>query len=83
MEIGAKHSPKNFRELKLYNPFDSGLNSKDLESFFINWKNRIPQRSLSFVLGCLNILEVEKENMKVIEKYKKLGIIKQFEIIEK
>ena len=54
------------------------LNSKDLEEFFINWKNRQSQKSFSF-----NIIHYRlgDENLKVIEKYKKLGIIKKFEMV--
>ena len=78
-EIFTKYSPKNFHELTL-----NSLNmpsKKDLEEFFINWNNR---RSLSFIvfmdysLRDNNNYEIMKV-IEVIEKYKKLGIIKKFE----
>jgi hypothetical protein len=72
LETITKYSPKNFHELRLHNYVK--LESKDLESFFISWKNR---RSLSFIIHNNN--EENNENIKIIEKYKKLGIIKKFE----
>ncbi|RIA90184.1 hypothetical protein C1645_823681 [Glomus cerebriforme] len=74
----AKYSPKNFCELKIYNLMNSKLRPKDLESFCISWKNRKPKRSLSLIIiknYCIS-LEEDEENMKVIEKYESLGIIK-------
>ncbi|RIA84601.1 hypothetical protein C1645_832026 [Glomus cerebriforme] len=71
----VKYSPKNFYELKLYNVSNSELLPKDLESFFISWKNRIPKKSFSLKIvkhrRC-NSLELNEENMKIIEKYKNL-----------
>ncbi|RIA99332.1 hypothetical protein C1645_811569 [Glomus cerebriforme] len=84
-EVIVKYSPKNFYELKIHYDYDyealSEIISEDLEEFFITWKNRIPQKPLSliFIKDCYEgIIEISKENMKVIEKYKKLGIIKKF-----
>ena len=71
-EVLAKYSPKCFHELQICLP--SLLLEKYLEEFFINWKNRIP---LSFDL----VMDYEDEDYEVaeiIEKYKKLGIIKRF-----
>ncbi|GBC00960.1 hypothetical protein RclHR1_04010007 [Rhizophagus clarus] len=83
-EVLAYYSPKNFYELEIYF-IEREILSKDLEKFFNNWKNRIPQKSLSFIIliednDTINI--VNNENMKIIEKYKTLGIIKKFEIRE-
>jgi len=47
--------------------------------FFINWKNPIPL-SLIIIAGSLNDYE-NYFDMKVIEKYKKLGIIKNFKVL--
>src|SRR5581483_1419430 len=49
LEMVAKYSPKNFCELKLlYQGYlRSRLSSEELESFFISWANRSPQKSLS------------------------------------
>ena len=76
LDVVAKHSPKNFHELKLHDP---ELSPEDLESFFISWGNRISKKSISliFISDCRLGLE---ENMKIIEKYKKIGIVKKFEI---
>ncbi|RIA83293.1 hypothetical protein C1645_834042 [Glomus cerebriforme] len=61
---------KNLCELKLLEY--STISTEDLEEFFINWKNRIPQKSLSFMIN-------KNENMRIIEKYKELDIIKGFD----
>ena len=80
LDIVAKHSPKHFYKLKLH--YTLGMRSKllpaeELESFFISWKNRSPQRSLSLFIRNGNL---DDENLKIIEKYKKLGIIKEFQV---
>ncbi|RIA89245.1 hypothetical protein C1645_876847 [Glomus cerebriforme] len=82
LEVVVKYSPKNFYELKLYE-MSSVLLPEDLESFFKSWKNRIPKKSLNFLINIRNKflnknnkpLGVSKEIMRVIEKYKKLGIV--------
>ncbi|PKK64828.1 hypothetical protein RhiirC2_786967 [Rhizophagus irregularis] len=76
LEIVAKYSPKNFHELTLCNYVK--LRKDDLESFFINWKTRIPQKSLSFIVNDSKFIKNSK-NKKIIRKYKNLGIIKKFE----
>ncbi|POG80017.1 hypothetical protein GLOIN_2v1520677, partial [Rhizophagus irregularis DAOM 181602=DAOM 197198] len=53
--------------------------SEELEKFFINWKNRTSQKSLSFIIEGYN-LEMTNEIKKVIEKYKKFGTVKECEI---
>ncbi|CAB4380722.1 hypothetical protein RhiirA1_464661 [Rhizophagus irregularis] len=85
----AEYSPKNFFKLKLLYYSYSQLTPDDLEEFFINWKNRLQQKSFYFtMIGKFNNIDdsyinrlKNDENMKMIEKYKKLGIIKKFEII--
>ncbi|RIA94573.1 hypothetical protein C1645_817851 [Glomus cerebriforme] len=79
LKIVAKHLPKNFHELKLNELYNvSSLLPEELESFFMIWKNRTP---LTFIIESSS--KVKEENMEVIEKYKKLGIIKKFENIIK
>jgi len=85
LDMIAKHSPKNFYELKMFNENNSELYDEDLELFFTNWNNRRPQRSISFIILkydiCDNVsLEENEENMKIIEKYIELGVIKKFSI---
>ncbi|RIA89555.1 hypothetical protein C1645_824669 [Glomus cerebriforme] len=83
LKIVAIHSPKNFYELKIFNDSQSELIPEDLENFFICWDNRIPKKSLSIIITYeKNSLCTNEENMKIIEKYKNLGIIKKFDIIE-
>jgi hypothetical protein len=79
LEIVANYSPRNFHELKLYCAVNikSEILSKELEKFFIVWKNRIPQKSLSFIIEGYNNLEMHNEIMEVIERYKKLGTVKE------
>ena len=51
---------------------------ESLESFFVNWQNRGSKKSISLiVIKGSNILG---ESMKIIKKYKNLGVIKKFEI---
>ncbi|CAG8595986.1 15183_t:CDS:1 [Funneliformis caledonium] len=87
--IIVDHSPPSFHELKLYNLDGSELFPEDLDSFLMCWKFRIPFKSFSlivivddsikdFYLGGLQ--NIHKKNMEVIEKYKKLNILKKFEI---
>jgi hypothetical protein len=75
LETIVKYSPKCFHEIRLYNYAKSHILPKDLDSFFINWSNRIPQKSITFI--CLNVFDdLAKRNVKIIEKYRKLGVIK-------
>ncbi len=59
---------------------------EELEEFFTNWKNRVPQKLLllTVITGNTNKnvkLELNEKNMKnIIEKYTKMGILKKFEI---
>ena len=86
-DVVAKYSPKNLYELKLSYSEDikSELLPEELESFFISWANRTPQKSLSLFsiynesVGSLDKIDGNKE---IIEKYAELGIIKEFKIAE-
>ena len=83
LEVITKYSPKKFCKLTIY--YKQGLKltlfPEELEPVFINWANRIPRKSLS-----LSIIKHFRTwylgvDMEVIEKFKKLGVIKKFEII--
>ncbi|RIA87221.1 hypothetical protein C1645_828102 [Glomus cerebriforme] len=69
-------------ELILYHLHDlqSELLPDELNSFLISWTNRLPQKSLSLIIVKYdsNSLDTNVENMKIIEKYIKLGVIKKF-----
>jgi len=84
LETIAKYSPTNFSELKLFNNTRSKLSPKDLESFFTIWKNRTTKKSLNLIIIKEDFpsLDSNKNNMKIIEKYKNSGIIKKFQIID-
>ena len=78
LETVAKRSSKNFYELKLHDP---ELLPENLESFLISWKNQESKKSISLiVVDDKHRLKVREENMKIIEEYKNLGVIKKFEI---
>ncbi|PKK74024.1 hypothetical protein RhiirC2_847166 [Rhizophagus irregularis] len=84
MEMIIKYSPKSVYEIKL-NYLDcmkSKLLPEELESFFINWKNRTSKKSLSLMVinNGIDVNEVNIENTKIIEKYIRLGVIKKFKI---
>ncbi|PKC57045.1 hypothetical protein RhiirA1_473104 [Rhizophagus irregularis] len=76
-EIVVNHSPKCFCELKMYNSSVSDVFPKDLESFFINWKKRIPKKLLNLII--IKEFHFNMENINIIEKYENLGVVK-FEI---
>ncbi|PKY30547.1 hypothetical protein RhiirB3_447689, partial [Rhizophagus irregularis] len=81
LETVLKYS-KNIYEIILQYQFDLKfeLLPSELESFFIDWKKRLPQKPLSFVIidseFCKNSLDKNVENMKIIETYTKLGVVK-------
>jgi hypothetical protein len=84
LETIAEYSPRNVNELILCYDFEAQLEllPEELESFFISWSNRVPQKLLSFIIVCndfsVSTLVDNDENMQVIEKYVELGIIKEF-----
>jgi len=78
LEIIANYSSDHFYELKICNNHHN-LNTdsvylKDLEPFFIIWKNRTSRKLLRLMLIDYDLLN--EETMKIIEKYENLGIIK-------
>ena len=89
----VKYSPKDIRELILcyLNNVQSKSLPEDLESFFISWMNRMPQKSLSLVksfqsFGALFVIDNYYTNIddekKIIEKYIKLGVLKKFKVTD-
>ncbi len=80
LEVVAKYSPQSFHELKIYNESPSELSSEDLESFLISWGDRLPQKPLTLIIydDFYNI-SLDEENLKIIEKYIRLRIVKRFE----
>ena len=56
LKVITKYSPKKFQELKIYWPVDSfylqtEIFLEELEPIFINWANRVPQKSLSLIIN--------------------------------
>ncbi|CAB4400635.1 unnamed protein product [Rhizophagus irregularis] len=86
LEVFAKYSPKNFYKLEIFYAYKVSLEvpSDDLENFFLSWKSRIPQKPLSLIIidkySDFISLKVNDENMKIIKKYMKMGIIKKFKL---
>jgi hypothetical protein len=82
LETIANHSPIKFFELKIYNVGKkSELTPENLESFFINWKNRTPKKLFKLIIiknedYFYYDFDDYEENMKMIKKYENLGIIK-------
>lgn len=81
-----KYSHDSLCEIILYHLFDvqSNLLPEEFESFLIYWKNRASQKPLSLII--VNIdnksLDANVENMKLIDKYIKLGVIKKFKVTD-
>jgi hypothetical protein len=66
-------------ELRLsYTSNGSDLLPEELESFFISWKDRIPL-SLILVFNDHRTLDDIDGNLEIIEKYTKLGIVREFD----
>ncbi|RIA87716.1 hypothetical protein C1645_827388 [Glomus cerebriforme] len=85
LEAFVKYSHKNVYEIILYHVYStrSKLLPEELESFFISWTNRVPQKLLSLIIinNYNNSLDINAENMKIINKYINLGVIKKFKKI--
>ncbi|GBB98782.1 hypothetical protein RclHR1_03320008 [Rhizophagus clarus] len=86
LEMVIRCSSDNMCEIILYHLFNvrPRLLPVELESLLIEWKNRKPQKSLSLII--VNIddksLDANDENMKLIDKYIKLGVIKKFKVTD-
>ncbi|CAB4429352.1 unnamed protein product [Rhizophagus irregularis] len=86
LETVVKYS-QNINEIILYHLFTVRfkLLPKTLESFFVNWTNRTPQKSFSLVIVTYdgeNSLDKNDENMEIIQKYINLGVIKNFKVTD-
>jgi len=81
LEVIVNCSPRKFYELKIFLNNMLELFPEELEPVLISWANRIPQKPLSLIINCPASLRIKKENIETIEKFKKLGVIKKFEII--
>ncbi|PKB99056.1 hypothetical protein RhiirA5_430349 [Rhizophagus irregularis] len=83
LETVLKYS-QNINELILYYLFTVQFNllPEELESFFVNWTNRVPQKSLSLIIiyDEENSLDKNDENIEIINKYIKLGVIRKFKV---
>ena len=79
--IAIEQDAHSWADIKTINDLGKQF-CRELEEFFISWKNRIPKKSLSFTIlrdSCGGTsLEENLKIMKIIEKYIRLGIIKEF-----
>ncbi|GES97884.1 hypothetical protein GLOIN_2v1573959 [Rhizophagus clarus] len=82
----VKHSLENISEVILDHEnceISTNFLPKELVFYFTSWGNRVPQTLLSLVIicdHCKKCLDENEENMKIINKYIKLGVIKDFKI---
>jgi hypothetical protein len=85
LEAFAKYSHDVY-ELVLYHLFNVRfkLLPEELESFFISWTDRKPQKSFSLVVVNYDAdsLDTNHENVEIINKYIKLGVIKKFKVTD-
>ncbi|RIA79958.1 hypothetical protein C1645_839561 [Glomus cerebriforme] len=89
LDMFVKYSNKNTYELILYHYYyyydmESKLLPEELESFFISWTDHVPQKSLSLIIvnDDDRSLDANEDNLKIIEKYMKLGVIKRFKVMD-
>ncbi|GBB93893.1 hypothetical protein RclHR1_02250003 [Rhizophagus clarus] len=82
-DVIIKHSPKKFFQFKIYydSQMDQQILPELLERFYTSWSNRVPLRPFSFIV--IDFFRINKftknpENMKVIEKFINLGVVKKF-----
>jgi hypothetical protein len=77
-DVLIKYSPKTFHKLSLC-LFSSYKKLEGLEELFINRKNNISQKPLSLtILEELHGVTFDSNLIKLIEKYMKMGVIKEF-----
>jgi len=72
LEVVVSCSPKNFHELRICEQFLP----EDLESFFVSWGKRLPQKQLTLDIITDFFEPIDEEVIEIIEK---LCIIKKFE----
>ncbi|GET00381.1 hypothetical protein GLOIN_2v1876960 [Rhizophagus clarus] len=81
LDTVVKYS-QNVRKLILYNQSDLQfklLSKQQLETFFINWANHKPQKSLSLMVVNYDTSNLDTNDM--INNYSELGVIKEFHAI--
>ncbi|PKC15853.1 hypothetical protein RhiirA5_370326 [Rhizophagus irregularis] len=76
LEILTRSAPTNLREIRFFEEFQFSL--KILEKFFENWKGR---PALSILTS--NPMYKGDDYMKMINKYKDNGVIKEFRVYHK
>ncbi|GBC06216.1 hypothetical protein RclHR1_00670008 [Rhizophagus clarus] len=85
-ETVVKHSHQNFSKLILYYLYyvQPRLFPDELEEIFISWANRVPLKPLSLVIitdyFCKNTLNKYDDNMYIIKKYIRSGVIRNFKV---
>ncbi|PKC07061.1 hypothetical protein RhiirA5_418737 [Rhizophagus irregularis] len=80
LEAFVKYS-QNANELILFHEFAERfrLSPEELESAFMKWTDREPQKSFSLVVIKYDGISLDSdENIEIINKYIKLGVIKKF-----
>ncbi|RIA99345.1 hypothetical protein C1645_811584 [Glomus cerebriforme] len=84
LESIIKYSHENIHEIRLFyrNDLASMLLPSELNSFFESWMIRKPKKPLSFIIEKFEsqrfTLDSNDENMGIIKKYIRLGVIKRF-----
>ncbi|GBB84232.1 hypothetical protein RclHR1_10860002 [Rhizophagus clarus] len=85
LEAIVKYS-RNIDELILYHQLrvQYELLPEELESFFINWTDCKSQKSISLVVVNYdaNSLDKNYENIEIINKYIKLGVVRKFKVTD-
>src|SRR5581483_3956868 len=82
LEAIIKYS-QNISTLTLYHLYSERLMllPEELESFFISWANRVPQKPLSLIIIDSEDSDESLDNyIEIIKKYIKLGIIEKFKV---
>jgi hypothetical protein len=87
LNVIINYSPKNFFQLKIYYYYQMELQLLPdlLIYFFTSWGNRVPLKSFSLIIIDYldkNNFPNNQENMKIIEDFINLGVIKRFKVID-
>ncbi|UZO00764.1 uncharacterized protein OCT59_011883 [Rhizophagus irregularis] len=84
LDVIIKYSQKNFYKLKINNDSPSELSPNDLETFFIEWKNKKPNIIFTLITNKNNYngLDLDENNIRIIKKYEDLGIVRTKEFCD-